>query len=168
MSCYWQLKHHMTRCDMYTVHILNKVHFNNSMNYCMEYWILITNVFILYYICSSQLWLFIVVYFTQTRWYDSCRLLIGKSTYNQMIFTLKFSQCPRIVSEHFLDLKKIQKGPGMSYMVGKIFMYEISFNIAYNESGHKNININRLLFFLTEFRKKIYLLKKILRGRKQH
>ena len=27
----------------------------------------------------------------------------------------------------------------MLYMVGKIFLYEISFNIVYNESGHKNI-----------------------------
>ena len=38
-------------------------------------------------------------------------------------------------------------------MVRKIFLYEIGFNIVYNESDHKNVNKFEYLFF-TKFRKK--------------
>ena len=41
----------------------------------------------------------------------------------------------------------------MLYMVGKIFLYEISFNIVYNESGHKNMK-HFDYFFYTDFREK--------------
>ena len=38
-------------------------------------------------------------------------------------------------------------------MVGKIFLYGISFTIVYNESDHKHMTNFEYLFF-TEFRKK--------------
>ena len=36
--------------------------------------------------------------------------------------------------------KKNETGPGMLYIVGKIFLYGISFNMVYNESVHENRN----------------------------
>ena len=43
------------------------------------------------------------------------------------------------VSGHFLAKQSIETGPGMLYMVGKIFLWGISFNLVYNESAHENM-----------------------------
>ena len=37
----------------------------------------------------------------------------------------------------FFVKKIIETGPGMLYMVGKIFLYGMNLNIVYSESGHK-------------------------------
>ena len=37
----------------------------------------------------------------------------------------------------FLSKNKLKPRPGMLCMVGKVFLYGISFNIVYNESDHK-------------------------------
>ena len=55
---------------------------------------------------------------------------------------LRFSQPLRGLSGCSLEIfwSKIKLKQGLAcYMVGKIFLYEISFNIVYNESGHKNM-----------------------------
>ena len=53
------------------------------------------------------------------------------------------------------DGDMIETGPGMLYMVGKIFMYKISFNIVY-ELIQKNMKHFEYFFFPTEFRKSFY------------
>ena len=61
------------------------------------------------------------------------------------------------LAEQSLDIssvkKEIETGPDMLYMVGKIFLYGICFNMVYNESGHKYMNNLESRFF-REFRKK--------------
>ena len=64
--------------------------------------------------------------------------------------------------------KEKEIGPGMLYMVGRIFLYGLSFNRVYNELGHKNITNFEYLFF-TEFRtKKSIFLKHRWEGMNQH
>ena len=55
--------------------------------------------------------------------------------------------------------KKIATGPGMLYMVGKFFLYGISFNIVSNELGHKNMTNFEDLLFSQHSGKNINLLK---------
>ena len=43
------------------------------------------------------------------------------------------------------------------YMVGKIFPYGISFNVVYNESGHKNMTNFQYLFFRVQEKISIFL-----------
>ena len=52
----------------------------------------------------------------------------------------------------------------MLYVVGKMFLYGITFNIIYNESGHKNIYLN----VLTEFTNILIFLKQRWRGMNKH
>ena len=45
----------------------------------------------------------------------------------------------------------------MLYMVGKIFMYGVSFDIVYNEMFHENKKkLEKNIFFATEFRNKYH------------
>ena len=48
--------------------------------------------------------------------------------------------------EHLFAKILSEIGPGLLYIVGKIFLYRISFNIIYNESGHKNMNNFEYIF----------------------
>ena len=56
----------------------------------------------------------------------------------------------------------------MLYMVGKIILYGISFNIVYTESRHKNIKKSKTLFFQEVQGKKSIFLKQRWRDMKQH
>ena len=52
----------------------------------------------------------------------------------------------------------METGPRMLYMIGKIFLYGISFDIVYNELVHKNMNKSDL-FFLQSSETNMNLLK---------
>ena len=60
----------------------------------------------------------------------------------------RFSQCLSNVSGHFfLGQKIIETGPSMLYMVGKIFLSGVSFDIVYNESVNEDMKKLEKLFF---------------------
>ena len=70
-------------------------------------------------------------------------------TIPQQSSNLRFSQPVWVVSRWFVAKQEIETEPGHAvYMVGQIlldmvgiiFLYGISFNIVYNESGYKNMN----------------------------
>ena len=46
-----------------------------------------------------------------------------------------------MVSGFFFSEKLIKTMPGMLYIVGQVFLYGKSFNIIYNELGHKIMNM---------------------------
>ena len=64
----------------------------------------------------------------------------------------------------FFCQQKIKTGPGMLYTVGKTFQYRISFNIIYNESGHKNMNNFEYHFFSQSSGKNLNLFKTEIEG----
>ena len=55
----------------------------------------------------------------------------------------------------------------MLYMVGKVFLHEISFNLVYNESGHKNMKKFEYLLF-HRGQENISIILKQMEGMKQH
>ena len=52
-----------------------------------------------------------------------------------------------------LSTNKIETGPGILYIVGKIFLQGVPFDIVYNESIYKNMKQIEKLVFPTQFRK---------------
>ena len=90
--------------------------------------------------------------------------IVSASGVEQKNILLGFSQLLRIVSRHFWGSKNKLKQPLACYIVGKIFMYRISFNIVYNESAHKNMNISEYLFFHRVQEKNINILKTEMEG----
>ena len=72
-----------------------------------------------------------------------------------------------MVSGNFVATTKIETGPGMLYMVEKVFLYGISFNIVCNESGHNKYEHFKTLF-PHKVQRKILFLKQRWRSINQH
>ena len=78
--------------------------------------------------------------------------LIMSESYNVLYpFTIQSTSLNGLWT--FLEVKiSIETGPDMVYMIGKIFLQGVRFDIVYNESVHENM---KDYFYLTEFRTKI-------------